>query len=172
MERKRNKTNIYVPTLNGELKKYYHFEWYIDTHNFEDYQSDNQTLTQKYNHQNINSKTITECELEWYAGGLPIESSILLLLKHAYGESDQLPWWLWRGQQVLHQRWISWNIHHIHLCQVQIRLPILVLKPTGNIIRSPKQGYQWPIINTCVHQNLLKITECPFRQARPLQTPV
>ena len=28
--------------------------------------------------------------------------------------------------------------------QARIRLPTLALKPKGDIIRSPKQGYQWP----------------------------
>ena len=35
-------------------------------------------------------------------------------------------------------------ISHICLHQVQIRLPTLVLKPRGDVSRSPKQGYQWP----------------------------
>ena len=46
-----------------------------------------------------------------------------------------------RGQQVLHQRWILGNMYHIWL---QIRLPTLVLKPRGNITRSPKRWHQWP----------------------------
>ena len=32
--------------------------------------------------------------------------------------------------------------HNLH--QVQIRLLTLVLKPRGDVTRSPKQGYQWP----------------------------
>ena len=43
--------------------------------------------------------------------------------------------WLPRGQQVLHQRSISGN--------VQIRLSTLVSRPSGDVTRSPKQGYQW-----------------------------
>ena len=35
------------------------------------------------------------------------------------------------------------NVHYVYLCQVQIRLPTLALKPRGDITRSPKQGYQW-----------------------------
>ena len=31
----------------------------------------------------------------------------------------------------------------VHLCQVQIRLPTLALKPRWDVTRSPKQGYQW-----------------------------
>ena len=42
----------------------------------------------------------------------------------------------------------------IRLHQVQIRLPILSLKPRGDATRSPKQGYQWPQRWTCVHQKL------------------
>ena len=33
---------------------------------------------------------------------------------------------------------------HVCLCQVQIRLLTLALKPRGDITRSPKQWYQWP----------------------------
>ena len=58
--------------------------------------------------------------------------------------SDRLSCWLPRGQQVSHQRWISRNIYNVCLCQVQIRLPTLALKPGGDVIRSPKQGYQRP----------------------------
>ena len=40
---------------------------------------------------------------------------------------------------------MSENIHHICLHKVQIRLPALGLNPTGDVIRSPKQGYCGPI---------------------------
>ena len=40
-------------------------------------------------------------------------------------------------------------MHHVHLCQVQIRLPTLALKPRCDITRSPKQEYQWPLKDTC-----------------------
>ena len=36
------------------------------------------------------------------------------------------------------------DIYNIWLCQVQIRVPTLALKPRGDITRSPKQRYQWP----------------------------
>ena len=58
--------------------------------------------------------------------------------------SDRQPCWLQRGRQVLHQRCISGNVYHVCLCQVRIRLPTLALKPRGDVIRSPKQGHQWP----------------------------
>ena len=48
------------------------------------------------------------------------------------------------------------NIYHVCLCQVQIRLPTLTLKPKGYITRSPKQEYQWPHERTCVQQFFLK----------------
>ena len=32
----------------------------------------------------------------------------------------------------------------MYLCQVQIRLPTLALKPRGDVTIIPKQGYQWP----------------------------
>ena len=34
-----------------------------------------------------------------------------------------------RGRQVPHQKWISGRMQHIHLHQVQIKLPTLILKP-------------------------------------------
>ena len=34
--------------------------------------------------------------------------------------------------------------------------PTLVLKPRGDVTRSPKQGYQWPQKWTCVQQKLKK----------------
>ena len=42
--------------------------------------------------------------------------------------------------------------NHVRLRQMRIRLPTLALKLTGDITRSPKQGYQWPHKRTCVHQ--------------------
>ena len=57
------------------------------------------------------------------------------------GNSDWLPCWPSGGQRVSHQRWISGNIHHIHLCQVRIRLSTLALKPR-DVTRSLKWGYQ------------------------------
>ena len=34
--------------------------------------------------------------------------------------------------------------------------PTLVLKPGGDVTRSPKQGYQWPHKQTCVQQKFKK----------------
>ena len=45
---------------------------------------------------------------------------------------------------------------YILLYQMQIRLSTLVLKPRGDVTRSPKQGYQWPHKRTCVQQKLFK----------------
>ena len=39
---------------------------------------------------------------------------------------------------------------------MQIRLPTLSLKPRGDVIRSLKQGYQWPTKRTCVLRILSK----------------
>ena len=64
------------------------------------------------------------------------------LHKHV-GNSDLPPCWPWRGWQLLNKRWISGNIHHVHFYQVQMKLPTLALKPRGDIIISPRQGYQW-----------------------------
>ena len=70
------------------------------------------------------------------------------------GNGNWLPCFLLRGWQVLHQRWISGNIHHVYLCQAEKRLPTLALKPRGDITRSSKQG--WPHKRRCVHQILFK----------------
>ena len=66
------------------------------------------------------------------------------LLAGMWKRMAQLPCLLLRAQQVLHQRWISRECVTVCLCQACIRLSTLVLKPRGDITRSPKQGYQWP----------------------------
>ena len=38
-----------------------------------------------------------------------------------------------RGWQVLHQRWILWNMWHVRLCQAWIRLSTLVLKTSPEV---------------------------------------
>ena len=48
------------------------------------------------------------------------------------GSSNWLPYGLSRVEQVLHQMWISGNMHLVHLHQVQIRVPTLPLKPGGD----------------------------------------
>ena len=52
------------------------------------------------------------------------------------------------------------NIYHVHLCQVQMRLPTLALKPRGDVTESPKQGYQWPQKWTHVHQRMFSKKLC------------
>ena len=79
------------------------------------------------------------------------------------GDSIRPPCWPSRGQQMLHQRWISRNVHHVHLCQVLIRLPTLALKPGVDFNSSSKQGYQWSHERTCVHQ-ILFIEKLPLCQ--------
>ena len=92
--------------------------------------------------------------LDCYAGDLHSNPSFYLC--HV-GNSNQPPCWLPRGRQVSHQRWFSGNIDHIHLCQMRIRLPTLVLKPRGDVTRSKKKsGYQWLRKRTCVHPKFLK----------------
>ena len=60
------------------------------------------------------------------------------------GKSNWPPCWPSGGQQVSHQRLVSRNIYHIHLCQVWVRLPTLALKPRADVTRSQNQGYQCP----------------------------
>ena len=48
-----------------------------------------------------------------------------------------------------HQRWISGNIHYIRLHNANKSAPTLALKSRGDIIRTPKQGYQWSQNGTC-----------------------
>ena len=58
-------------------------------------------------------------------------------------------YWLSRGRQVLHQRWISGILHYVRLGQVQIRLPTLALKSREDVtqevqnkdISGPIKGY-------------------------------
>ena len=82
------------------------------------------------------------------------KSSILPLLKYACRKRDQLLCWPYTLAKVSHQRWISGNVYHICLNQVQIRFPTLVLKLRGDITRSSKQGHQLSQKWTCVQQNL------------------
>ena len=79
------------------------------------------------------SKSRVACERSPYRTRHPISAETRM------GKSNQP-----RGWQVSHCSIISGKIHHLCLCQVQIRLPTLALKPRGNIIRSPKQRYYWP----------------------------
>ena len=80
----------------------------------------------------------------YYAGGLPIKSWQPTSATYvACREHDQLPCWLLYSQQVLHQRWIS-GIHGTQATKHASEGSTLALKPRGDVIRSPKQGYQWP----------------------------
>ena len=63
--------------------------------------------------------------------------SLASYLKIACGESKWLLCWPYTPIKVLHQRSISWNIYHVPLCQVQIRLPTLALNPR-DVTKSPK----------------------------------
>ena len=83
------------------------------------------------------------------AGGLWFKSGILPLLKHTCGESDQLLCWLYTLAEVSHQRWISGNVNHVHLCQVRIRQnPLWLWNPEDTSpevwnrgISGPKNGH-------------------------------
>ena len=83
------------------------------------------------------------------AGGLWFKSGILPLLKHTCGESDQLLCWLYTLAEVLHQRWISGNVYHVHLSQVRIRQnPLWLWNPEDTSpevwnrgISGPKNGH-------------------------------
>ena len=48
------------------------------------------------------------------------------------------------------------NLGNVCLCQVQIRLPILVFKPRRDVTRSLKQGISGPTKRTYVLQKILK----------------
>ena len=58
-------------------------------------------------------------------------------------KKTQLPWWPPYSQQVSHQRWI-WGIHCAQVRKHARKGSILALKPSADVTRSPKQGYQWP----------------------------
>ena len=88
------------------------------------------------------------------AGHLPIESRHSTSATHvACREHNWLPCWLPRGQQVSHQRWIS-GIHFMQATKYASEGSTLALKPRGDIIRSPKQGYKGPTKRTHVLQKL------------------
>ena len=77
-------------------------------------------------------------------GGLPIKSRQPTSATYvACRECDWPPCWPLYSQQVSHQRWIS-AIHGTQVTKHASEGSTLALKPRGDIIRSPKQGYQWP----------------------------
>ena len=83
------------------------------------------------------------------AGGLPIESWHPTYV--ACRECNQLPYWPPRGQQVLHQRWIS------GICCAQARKhasegSTLALKPRGDVTRSPNSHAFRTIHIDCVNK--------------------
>ena len=55
-------------------------------------------------------------------------------------------------QQRCRTRGESQEMYITHLPSANKAKPTLALKPRGDIIRSPKQGYQWPHKWTCVQQ--------------------
>ena len=80
-----------------------------------------------------------------------IPSQFLPLLKHACGETA--------GHHDGHQKvevWHQGNVHYISLHNANKTELTLPLKPRGEIIRNPKQEYQWPQNRTCVciYQNI------------------
>ena len=84
---------------------------------------------------------------ELWAGGFMFESRscILPLMKHACGEGDWLLCWQYTLVKVSHQRWISWNIYHIHFHQVEIRQnPLWLWNPEETSPEVQNKGYQWP----------------------------
>ena len=90
--------------------------------------------------------------LDCYAGGLPFESDILPLLKHAHVHGEQ---WLATLLAVKRSAGVTpvVNIYHACLCQVQVKLPTMALKPREDDTRSPKQVASK---RTCVRQKLKK----------------
>ena len=59
-------------------------------------------------------------------------------------------YWLSRGWQVQHQRWISGNNHNTCLPQRRIeRQPSIALKPREEVNSNKKQGYQRTLKKTC-----------------------
>ena len=48
-----------------------------------------------------------------------------------------------------------YNVHNENKAE-----PTVALKPRGDVTRNPKQGYQWPINRTCVHQKKGRCARC------------
>ena len=70
-------------------------------------------------------------------------SQFLSLLMHV--RKRWLSCWPSRGWQLLHKMWISGHVHYICLHKAATIVELtLALKPRGDVIRNPKQGYQWP----------------------------
>ena len=80
----------------------------------------------------------------YYAGGLPIESQQPTSATYVTcRECNWPPCWPLYSQQVSYRRWIS-GIHGTQVTKHTSEGSTLALKPKGDVIRSPKQGYQWP----------------------------
>ena len=122
------------------------------------------------------SKVVTNKASHWWMSGYyvwllcrsPIESGIPPLLKHSCEESNWLPCWPSRGQQVSQQRWILGNVHDIHLCQVWITLPTLALKPRGDIIRNPKHSFSGPISTRFFKRNPYSLCDWSLWEVSPV----
>ena len=78
-------------------------------------------------------------------------------LKHACGEGNWLLCWQYTPAKGV--------APEVNLRECILRMPLpsankveptLALKPRGDVIRSPKQGYQWPHKWTCVQQKFKK----------------
>ena len=89
--------------------------------------------------------------LDWYAGGLPFESSILPLLKHSSDEqwpSDRLA--------IKGSAGVASEMNFREGRSTSLMSPPSVnkaahsgLKPRANVTWSPKQGHQWPHKKIC-----------------------
>ena len=110
-----------------------------------------------------NGYVVPVAEVEWTACPLTVQEVSQsnpgnLPLLHACRERDRQPCWPLYSQQVSHQRWIS-GIHGMQATKHASKGSTLALKPRGDVIRSPKQGYQWPHKKDSFPPKILKKTK-------------
>ena len=94
----------------------------------------------------------------WFIRFQPLTSSWL------WPSVNTLIWKIlyWCSQQVSHQRWIS-GIHGMQVTKHASEGSTLALKPRGDVIRSPKQGYQRPHKkDSCPPKNFKKRKKDPI----------
>ena len=85
--------------------------------------------------------------------------SIPLLLKHTCGEGNWLLCWHYTPAKVLHQRWISGNVYHVHLSKVWIRQnPLWLWNPEEISPEVQNRGISGPT-NGRVSNNIFKINK-------------
>ena len=95
----------------------------------------------------VQSVTRVSCHMLWsssmFAPRLEPTNQCLYMCKYVDFVHVQVCGSIWRGWQVLHQRWI-WGIHCMQAMKYVSKGSTLAMKPRTDVTRSLKQGYSGP----------------------------